>query len=411
MLYINLSLYLILFIYYIRKKIGIINLFPFSIWTTGAICAIFYSNSHLYYGLKDFSLFPFLYLFLLFFIFFQGIKVDKIEKVETCKSPFIIPLIVIIAISAYLPFFEMVLNMLNGGVDFANIADVKDAYYAGDIDPRKVFSSIGSKFYSISMYTMFVTPIFFFYYIIKVQRTRKYIILGLILAILNPILFNISIGGRGVLIWVMMYFTLIYFFFMNLIPRTYNRFIKKSLIVVIVIVVAIFILMTILRFSSDKYSDYLISEWLFRYFGESFCNFDIECWNFKGITRGQNCFSFFSSIVGGDGQRNYIKLEQITGTRMNVYNTMFGDLLYDVGYYAVPLVTVGLYYLSIYFKPKDGIIRLYSFLIFSIFSYMFLSGLFIWPLINRPYPFITSVVLALLLYLSSLQKSSVVLKK
>lgn len=121
----------------------------------------------------------------------------------------------------------MVLNMLNGGVDFANIADVKDAYYAGDIDPRKVFSSIGSKFYSISMYTMFVTPIFFFYYIIKVQRTRKYIILGLILAILNPILFNISIGGRGVLIWVMMYFTLIYFFFMNLIPRSYNRFIKR----------------------------------------------------------------------------------------------------------------------------------------------------------------------------------------
>ena len=78
---------------------------------------------------------------------------------------------------------------------------------------------------------------------------------------------------------------------------------------------------------------------------------------------------------------------------MNVYFTMFGDILLDFGYYITPLIFVLLFFLGRMFKPQNGIIDLPSLFIFSLLSFVFIQGLFIWPLINKMNAAVTTIVL------------------
>lgn len=389
-----------LFVFLYKRKVGVVNLFPIALWVLGALFSIFYYNSELYYGNKNLSFFPFVYLFILLLVFYKGVEMKDIKYMQKCDSPLIKPLIITIALSAYLPFVELLANILGGGVDFLNIAEIKDDYYSGEINPREILSSLGSKCYSVSMYSQFIAPVFFFYYIGNAIEKKWWIITGLIFAIVNPVLFNLSVGGRGVLVWTFLFFVLLFLVLRNTLKNKDRILIRNVLYIVLAIVLAAFVVITLFRFTSDKYSGFNVSDWIFRYFGESFCNFNEECWNLKHTTNGRNCFAFFSYIVGGDGQRDYLKLESLTGTRMNVYNTMFGDLLYDFGHYLTPIIVLLIYCLAKCFKP-NMVVLVPSFLIFSILLYMLLASLFIWPLINRPYPFVTTLVVSTLLSITS----------
>lgn len=151
-----------------------------------------------------------------------------------------------------------------------------------------------------------------------------------------------------------------------------------------------FIVTTIFRFTSSNYEEIAISDWFIRYFGESFCNYNTECWYFKEKTWGHNTLAYF---VEDSGQRDYQKLVPITGIRMNVYFTMFGDMLLDYGYFFTPIIFGIIYFLGYAFKPKNGIIDLPSLFIFSLLTYIFIQGLFIWPLINKMNAAVTTIVL------------------
>lgn len=403
MVYVNFIIFLIFLLYFLKKREDIINLYPLVLWTIAALAAIFYSQSDIFRRFHNFTLIPFLYLAILFLLLFLSVKSEPLKTVSKCKSPILLPIIWLIALTSYLPFMELLYHFITSGVDFSNIADVKDEYTSGEYDPRNILTPLSSKLFGFSAYSWFISPILFFYYI-TVDSTKtiynKIIVCGFIISYLNPLLLGMTVGTRGALLWPLLYFLQIFLFFRNVIPLKAKRIINKSFLCVAVGVMAIFMAITISRFSSDQYSDYALTDWVYRYMGESFCNFNTECWYTRDVTLGKNCFAFFSSIVGGDGQRDYLMLERITGTRMNVYNTLFGDLLYDFGHIPAIIFVLCLCYISSKLRPRNGTFKLPHFLLYSVCFYVLLSGFLIWPLITKAYSFWGTIIVSVLIFIT-----------
>lgn len=377
-----------------QKKYIISNIYCLSLWFLGALFSIFYYFTPFfqeYNKYRQITILPFLYLFVLFVLFYNGIKLNQdVKKVKWCKSPIVYPLILIISISAYLPFFEHIRELLFGSFSLENIADIKQDYYNGDIDIFYYMSPWGARFNSIAVRFSFVIPILLFYYLVYWKSYNKIVLIGLVLSVINPVLQNMIVGGRGSLVQTAIYFVLVFMFFRNLLQEKIRVMMKKIMLFLGLAALGAFIVTTIFRFTSSNYEDVAVSDWFIRYFGESFCNFNTECWYFKNITLGHNTLAYF---IEDDGLRNYLKLESVTGIRMNVYFTMFGDILLDFGYYITPLIFVLLFFLGRMFKPQNGIIDLPSLFIFSLLSFVFIQGLFIWPLINKMNAAVTTIVL------------------
>lgn len=394
-LIINFIAYALLLFYSIKQTKNISsNIFCLSIWFLGALFSIFYYLTPFFneYNVnRQITVLPFLYLFFLFVLFYNGIKLDQnISKVTFCKSPIIYPLIILISITAYLPFFEHVRELAFGSFSLANIADIKQDYYNGDIDIFYYMSPWGARFNSIAVRFSFVIPILLFYYLVYWKSYNKIVLIGLIFAVVNPVLQGMIVGGRGSLVQTAIYFVLIFLFFRNMLREKTRKMMRNIMIFLGGAALVAFIVTTIFRFTSSNYEEIAISDWFIRYFGESFCNYNTECWYFKENTWGHNTLAYF---VEDSGQRDYQKLVPITGIRMNVYFTMFGDMLLDYGYFFTPIIFGIIYFLGYAFKPKNGIIDLPSLFIFSLLSFVFIQGLFIWPLINKMNAAVTTIVL------------------
>ena len=203
------------------------------------------------------------------------------------------------------------------------------------------------------------------------------------------------------MVFTILYFILIYLYFKNLLNKNHQFIIKRIIVFISLICVFLFFVVTIYRFSSDRYSDYNLLEWITRYIGESMPNFNSEGWYFRDTANGRSSFAFFNSIVGGQGVRDLDYLHSITGVRMNVYYTMFGDLMIDFGRFPTFLIVLFIYFLAKSCKPQHGVLKLENLILFSIFSYMFLAGYFVYPLMNRIYSLITSLIVYLLLLMTS----------
>ena len=408
MLYINFCIFLVICIYFIKKKEDVINIYPLVLWAIASLASIFYSQSEIFRKFHEFTLIPFLYLAILFILLFLSVKGKPLITIEKCESPLLLPIMWIIAFTSYIPFIEILYHFFFNGLDFSNIASVKDEYTSGEYDPREILTPLSSKLFAFSAYSWFISPILFFYYVsitpIK-SLYNKFLMSGFIVSYLNPMLLGMTVGTRGALLWALLYFIQIFLFFRNVIPLRVMKCIKCVFIFVATGVIAIFIIITISRFSSDQYSDFSLANWMYRYMGESFCNFNTECWYTKGVTSGRNCFAFFSPLVGGDGQRDYLYLQTITGTRMNVYNTLFGDLLYDFGHFFAFVCTLCLCFISVKLRPRNGKLVLPSFFLYSVCFYILVSGFLIWPLITKAYSFWGTILVSIAIYIPKLISS------
>lgn len=401
-LVINFLLYLTFLLYTLRKdKFVASNLYMYIIWLTGAFFSILYYDTPFFKlvgHVADLSLFPFLYLFGLFVCFYESVKLkDNIGKVHYCRSPLIKPLILFLAITAVVPFIENVKEIFMGRFDITEISDIKSEYTEGDLDNRYYMSWLGARIQGVSSRFYFLSPIFLFYYLSISKKINKYICVGLVLSVLNPVLNGIIIGGRGVMASTVLYLVLLFFYFRNTMPLRTKKIIQKVIYGIGIFIGVFFILTTIYRFTSSRYDSFTLTDWIVRYFGESFSNFNTECWHFTDNTWGRNTLA---NIFEKDGLRHWMELEKITHIRMNVYFTMFGDLLLDFGYYLAPVIVLILCLICRSVRPHKGDVSLVSLIMFSLFSYIFIEGLFIWPLINRNTAALTTIVIAALIKFS-----------
>lgn len=340
----NAVLYNTAFIYaYIKNKDFNIGVYILLIWAIASLFTIYYFTSGFMYNFSHhITILPFIYLFLLTMIFFKPILQFKSNLLNgliynnTIVSVLSI-FIALISIELFLENINMTINIIaRGGQGFA-------ANYELRSDNNKSFeylSVFGSRMNYIANWFNGITPILLFVNLSK-SKINKYIIFGLIIAVLNPMLISMNLGSRFVIITNTLYLIFLYLVFKNLLaPRTKHIIIIYSGIIFMIVFLGI-ILITYFRYSGMS-TDLSMLDWISLYIGESFVNFNADMWYVKHFTNGDNSFFLYKYILGlyDYSERQFSLLAPITGIRMHVFYTFIGDFFVDMGAYMTSVFVI-----------------------------------------------------------------------
>ena len=337
-LFINLALYLGLFIYNFKSKASgkSYAMLILGVFMISAFCSLFYYDTDLYKTLTDsrgrsISLGALIYLFLGYCIYIRPLQIyPHIKDIKVCrigKNDFIFIALVLLGIISIIPFFENLKQALL--MSGQNMADVYFDRQEGTVDMRSHLSTIGRICNGIVSWFQFILPIAPFYLI--QQRKRWYWVVLATLGALNPVLLGIIFGGRGALFQTFCIFTFNYILFKDSFSPKIRNGITVVGSVVLGLFIAVLVVMTIARAGGD---DDTALAGVYRYLGEGFVNFAEAGWYIKNHTDGFSIFNgtgftFLKYISPYFEARDYIALSHITHVRMYVYYTMMGDAYID----------------------------------------------------------------------------------
>lgn len=326
----------VILIFYIIKYRSInATITIFSLYTISSFTSIyFFYNSN--YDYKNITLTPIVYLILcLLLTIIPIIKYDNIKNkslITSHKGEKIIKItIIFIAILAIEPFIEMILHLPSIMHNQSSLADIYEAKADGTGVKYNYLSWIGRKLYWINFLIRDIIPILLFFYIAKFNKIDNKLIIGLTIAILNPILFDFSLGGRSTVISTSFYLIFTYAVFRCFLKRNTIKKIDKILLLSFGLVSLLIAIVTIVRFNSSKF-DIDIFTWLCLYTGEGMLNFSADLWPIDITSNGDNTFLMLRYILG---LTNNIDIESVRATRdiLHVRNLVFytyiGTIYYD----------------------------------------------------------------------------------
>ncbi|RXF69364.1 O-antigen polymerase [Arcticibacter tournemirensis] len=380
-LFINLFIYIFSFIIVLKSNYKGKNfaLLIFSLFLVSSLCSLLYYRTSLYYALteagsNDMSLFALLFLFLNVVVFFRPILSYAVDKQVTVPDHKILYYLgVFLGIVSILPFVENIVHIL--GFNSARFADVYYEKMDANFDSKSHLSSIGKICNGIVSWFQYITPSLFFYMLAS-KRKVIFIFLTLI-AFLNPVSLGLIVGGRGELFQMIFILVLNYLLFRQYFTKKQDKVLKLVGLFFCVFAGSILFFITIAR--ADGNSD-LVYEQIYRYLGEGFINFGEKGWYITNHTHGY-------SIANGTGQtfmkdisdyfdaRDYPRLGSITGMRMYVYYTVFGDYFIDFGLIGGILFNVILallFYLSV--KGKEA--HFSSLILFNLYAKIGFIGIY-----------------------------------
>lgn len=341
LLYFNFCLYLIILLYFYKRKYStgkFISLEIIAIFSVSAFCSIYYYDSNLYSLISekkssDLSLFSLLYLFISFIIYL--FPISKYNLNSTIHFPkfgnkdLFSNLFVFLGVLSILPVME---NMLS--LSSMDASDYADAYYSKgeeDFDSRKQFSFLGRICNGVISWFQYITPIGFYFMIIK--RKKWYWIILSFLAMINPVLSSMHQGSRGPLFQLVCILVLNYIIFKNYFSKTLNKKILLFAVVTLFVIIGILVIFTIARADGDNN---FALEQIYRYLGEGFVNFSETGWFATLHTDGHSIFNgtghtFMKDLTEYFDSRDYTGMSTFMKIRMYVYYTVFGDYYLDFG--------------------------------------------------------------------------------
>ncbi|MFZ4262523.1 O-antigen polymerase [Sphingobacterium sp. HJSM2_6] len=391
----NCLIYLVSFIFLLKNRGFDATSYIFLLWAISSFFSILYFNSSIYFITKSsITLFPFLYIFVCYLVFnlpLLNFKSNSIIKIY--GNPIILKsLIYVTAITSILPFIENLLHIFLSG-NTMNLSDNYEDRSNSDFDARAHMSFIGSKLNSITLFLNHISPILLFYFLSKVKKWDFFIVLitiGLIFSTFNPSLFKFNLGSRTSSIQDLFYIGFVYLIFKNQLSISVRRFALIFIsILVFVLLLGVF-LITVGRFED---SDFSLIEWLYRYSGESFTNFNGDLWNSKKTLNGLNSFS---NIFSGE-DRNVFSLDQKMGIRMFVFYTFIGDLVADFGLIITFLIIL-FFSLVLINRFSNNYLPIWKILIICLYARIILTGFTFLYIINGGQYYIFSLMLGMVLW-------------
>lgn len=298
-----------------------------------------YFESPLYYFLTDrkfnkISAIALGYIFASFLIYVQPLKNINLEG--QLISPIVMDknlvsiLAIIIGIMSIIPFIENLNVVLSKS--FLDFADAYQLKQSESVDVRSHLSTIGRFCNGIINWFRYITPVLFFWSI--AERKSKWIIIASSFAFLNPICLSLISGGRGALYGAMMTIVFNFLLFKKSFPKNVLQRIK----IIGVVLIALFsIMLFIMTFDRADGDQSLATQQIYRYVGEGFVNFSETGWYVEKNTNGHSIingtgFTFFRYLSDFFLSRDFSRLGNVTGFRMYVYYTVFGDFFIDFGF-------------------------------------------------------------------------------
>lgn len=331
---INALLFLAVNIYVYRKKrlIGNQILLISLLWGLCSIFSLLYLDSPIrYYTIHNVQLLPYLYMFACFCLTLYPLtRINIVGKNIVDNSGFLYNITLFIALCAYLPFIENAIHLYQvGGGD--SLADMYGERLEDGFDARAHMSWLGARLNTIISFFTYISPVLFFNYLARVGPKKWYVVLGLLMASLNLSIMSFAQGGRGT-----SFNLLLYIFFVYILYSSYfSEKVKRNVRVVFSIIGGfVFIVMATITIGRFGDSDYSLTDWVLRYAGESYVDFNTELFYIDNYTNGRVCFPFLYE----ESQLSRFVIESILGVRGIVFYTYIGDLYKDFGPYYTPVI-------------------------------------------------------------------------
>lgn len=298
------------------------------IWESGI-----YGFIHYQYILSwELSFTPFIYLFIIFIILFIPIKnfnENKIESVvldDTFRIETLGNFSIIFGIGLLLILVLFV--DYNGALESA--AEVyKDSEQGELAMPNFVY-----KIYMLHrLLYPFILLLGFYYLSFRRGEWFKTILL-LAVAVLPKAFVAIVTVSRGNLFFLLIELLICFLLFKKFIPRKTKRFLYLGSIVFLFILLPVVIIFTTSRFEKSAYTP-LMS--VFKYFGESFLNFNCTFWgNIEEYPMGEFKFPFVYEFYDVphtfiSRRERYNFFSDMTGTNVLLFKTLVGDFYLEYG--------------------------------------------------------------------------------
>lgn len=305
-----------------------------SVWSISALAGIIYCQIPYIAFFYKIEFLPFLYLFLCFCISilpFKNFSEKNIIRGRIICNPLILKILIYaIALCSFEPFLEILIIIAQRGM--GGLADIYIDSEEG-FDPKYFFSFVGRYLYTIEDYFKFIAvPLFFLY--LNTKNVRKWIIIGLVCAILTPTLFSLANGHRFYLITVGLSILFNYILFRGTISDKHKKMLKKYFYVSLAFLSIMFISISVSRFG--KGSDYALEGYgtgyqFVRYLGESHGRFNSDIWHQTRLTKGKNSWLGYYGTFQKKKQMDIRERNNTTGFMSNVFFTYIGDLCMDYG--------------------------------------------------------------------------------
>ena len=318
-----------------KARIGRIILIIYALASASSI--YFYNNSS--YAGSHLKLIPYLYLFLTTFIcilpFVNTKRLDSVPLRFSGNSGKLLDFLsLVLGIFACWWFVELFFIGTEGitSIDF-------DANYGGEDYTGKRISWLGRKFKLVSIYTLDLIYFLFFYQLSK----RKNKILTALLAfgtLASP--FDALMGGkRFIMVLSLVRYLVFYLLFEQLLNHTTKRIMKWAGMIVIGIAAFGLVLITLSRFDNDKSMNIDVMTWVTLYSGEGPLRFNLQAWDMKCHTQGDNTFTLVKDMLGMNPPIELEDRERFWGGRhglmYGVYYTFIGDVFFDFGVFGTLL--------------------------------------------------------------------------
>ena len=326
---INALLYVGTMFFALKRKHSILILIT-AIWSFCALIGIFYSLIPFNLTSHDITIVPYLYLFVLFLINLYPMSklkvLDKDKLKVVYNSRIVYYIILLLAICSFIPVIESTLHILSSGLgDLASNYEER----SDDFDTRGYFTFIGRLFYSVEEYFEFLTPTFLFIYLTSNIEKKKWIIVGMCLAAITPLLNNLANGQRyyAAAFFYMMLFN--FLLFRNLFDEQYKKSLFRWAIGIGSVVGVLFVSISLNR-TGNGTEELGAGYQAIRYMGESMYNFNTDCYwiteHIHGAHTFKGLFAYFHINTLSISDQT-----SLLGIISNAFHTYIGAFVMDFG--------------------------------------------------------------------------------
>lgn len=388
-----------LLVYCLATKKSAISVFLVSMWLVVAFFGFLYINTSIFYeGRRPMSFLPYIFLFGCFAIYIWPLYNFRVEDIKPFKeSRLLIWFFIFCGVISIIPFAENLMHALKSASDPAAFAEFYDRSKSDNSFDMKAHLSVpGRIFTSISIYFQDISPFLLLYYL-TFKHINKLILIGLFLFTATPILFMFAAGSRGIPVILGFCFIAYYILLHKHIPEN-----RKNVIGIVFLIGAVFVgvivsYITISRFGDTEFD---ISEWIYRYIGEPFPDFNCDGFHTRQHTDGYNCFPFFQHLWNPalPDTRNIMHLSHQTGIRMYVYYTFIGDIYIDFGpIFCVLFILALASIMHVFVKRGNGSYSIPAIIIMGLYLKMGIVGYMFMFTKLQPLMIVMTVILALML--------------
>jgi oligosaccharide repeat unit polymerase len=348
-LILNVVAWILTFSMYRKKTLffGAASVIILSYLLYSIISLLLYNDSFWGTEFSQLHLFPFIYLYLmLMLVTYPVFKFDRIKNLEIQKPSNLIfnSISLVLIVSTFLMLPERMISISNNFMSILFKSAGLNIYNETMQDSLNMKIGDGRISNLPAIISGLLTDIgsLMFFYSLTLKKRNKFITIGLLIAIIFPILDSVAMSQRGPVATHIVTLIISYFAVKRLIPGNTNNVIKTVGIIFVIVIMIPIIAITISRF--DRKGSGGSESSILYYTGQQNLYFNMYGLDNGGIRYGDRTFPMFKRMLGFENVPHnfYERRAKYRNLKINdeVFIGFVGDFTLDYGPFIAPLIFI-----------------------------------------------------------------------